>query len=65
MDNSKLIKLAIALLVPLIIALIPSGSFPLDISIVEQRIVAIFVFAAMMWILEPIPIWTTSVSVIC
>ncbi len=64
MDNSKLIKLAIALLVPLIIALIPSGSFPLDISIVEQRIVAIFVFAAMMWILEPIPIWTTSVSVI-
>ncbi|MBO4772337.1 MAG: SLC13/DASS family transporter, partial [Bacteroidales bacterium] len=40
------------------------GSFPLDISIVEQRIVAIFVFAAMMWILEPIPIWTTSVSVI-
>ena len=64
MDNSKLIKLAIALLVPLIIALIPSGSFPLDITIVEQRIVAIFIFAAMMWILEPIPIWTTSVSVI-
>ena len=64
MDNSKLIKLAIALLVPLIVALIPSGSFPLDITIVEQRIVAIFIFAAMMWILEPIPIWTTSVSVI-
>jgi sodium-dependent dicarboxylate transporter 2/3/5 len=64
MDNKKLIKLAIALLIPIIIALLPSGVFPFDITVVEQRIVAIFVFAALMWILEPIPIWTTSVSVI-
>ncbi|MBR4326973.1 MAG: SLC13/DASS family transporter [Bacteroidales bacterium] len=64
MDNKKLINLAIALLIPILIALLPSGVFPFDISVVEQRIVAIFFFAALMWILEPIPIWTTSVSVI-
>ncbi|MCR4558694.1 MAG: SLC13 family permease [Bacteroidales bacterium] len=64
MNNSKIIKLAISLLIPAVIALLPAGAFPFDITIVEQRIVAIFVFAALMWILEPIPIWTTSVGVI-
>lgn len=64
MNNSKLIKLAISLLLPVIIALLPAGCFPFEITVVEQRVVAIFIFAALMWILEPIPIWTTSVSVI-
>ncbi len=64
MEKSKLIKLAIALGIPMIIALMPATVFPFDISVVEQRIVAIFAFAALMWILEPIPIWTTSVSII-
>ena len=63
MEKSKLIKLAIALGIPVIIALLPGTVFPFDISVVEQRIVAIFAFAALMWILEPIPIWTTSVSI--
>ena len=31
---------------------------------VEQRVVAIFILAALFWVLEPIPIWTTSVLVI-
>ena len=64
MSTSKLLKLVIALLIPIILALVPSSVFPFDITVVEQRIVAIFAFAALMWILEPIPIWTTSVSVI-
>jgi len=59
-----LIKLLIGLGIPIILALLPASVFPFDITVVEQRIVAIFVFAALMWILEPIPIWTTSVSVL-
>lgn len=35
-----------------------------DISVVEQRVVAIFVFAVLMWVLEAIPSWCTSVVII-
>ncbi len=34
------------------------------INPIQARVVALFVFAALMWILEVIPIWTTSVLVI-
>lgn len=64
MNTSKLIKLAISLLIPIVIALLPQGVFPFDITVVEQRVVAIFVLGALMWILEPVPIWTTSVGLI-
>ena len=64
MNNSKLIKLVISLLIPIIIALLPADVFPFDITVVEQRVVAIFIFGALMWILEPIPIWTTSVGIL-
>jgi sodium-dependent dicarboxylate transporter 2/3/5 len=35
-----------------------------DISVVEQRVVAIFVFAVLMWVMEVVPSWCTSVLVI-
>ncbi|MDR0724926.1 MAG: SLC13 family permease [Prevotellaceae bacterium] len=35
-----------------------------DISIIEQRVVAIFVFAVLMWVMEVIPSWCTSVLII-
>lgn len=44
--------------------------FPLEmygfppLSVVEHRMVAIFVFAAIMWMTEAIPIWATSVIII-
>ncbi len=34
------------------------------INPIQARVVALFIFAALMWILEVIPIWTTSVLVI-
>lgn len=34
------------------------------INPIQARVVALFIFAALMWILEVIPIWTTSVAVI-
>lgn len=62
--NSKLIKLGISLLLTLIAFLLPHEFFPWDITIVEQRVIALFVFAASMWITEAIPVWTTSVAVV-
>jgi sodium-dependent dicarboxylate transporter 2/3/5 len=35
-----------------------------DISVIEQRVVAIFVFAVLMWVMEVVPSWCTSVLVI-
>jgi len=61
----KLIKLIVAILIPLAILMIPVGAFPVDgITIIEQRVIALFVLAALFWILEPIPIYATSVLII-
>jgi sodium-dependent dicarboxylate transporter 2/3/5 len=35
-----------------------------DISVIEQRTAAIFVFAVLMWVLEVVPAWCTSVVII-
>jgi sodium-dependent dicarboxylate transporter 2/3/5 len=62
MKNSKLL---IGILIPLIILFVPLEFFGLEgLTVVEKRIIALFVFAALFWILEPIPIYATSVLII-
>ena len=53
------------------LALVPSSFFGVDpvtnaplFTLTQQRVIAIFVFTALMWILEVIPTWTTSVLAI-
>lgn len=61
----KLIKLTACILLPVIILFIPLEYLPLeDITIIEKRVIAIFMFAALSWILEPIPIYATSLAII-
>lgn len=66
--NSKLngyIKATIAAIIALIINFLPTHIFGIQgLSVVEQRIIAIFVFAAIMWLTEAIPSWCTSVVII-
>ena len=58
---SKAIKLIIAIGISLILWLLPSEAFGIEgLTLIEQRVIAIFVMATLMWILEPIPAWTTS-----
>ncbi|KAA3601406.1 MAG: SLC13/DASS family transporter [Calditrichaeota bacterium] len=65
MANSQKIKLLISLLIPLLILIIPKEFIPInDITIIEQRLTAIFFMAALLWILEPIPIYATSLLII-
>ncbi|MDW8288366.1 MAG: DASS family sodium-coupled anion symporter, partial [Flammeovirgaceae bacterium] len=62
---NKYLKHFLVFIVPTIIFLLPQTWIPLDgITIVEQRVIAIFIFAALSWILEPIPIHATSVTII-
>ncbi len=62
--RKKIIGMAASVILTLIVWLMPTASFGVPgLTVVEQRIIAIFVLAAVMWILEPIPIWGTSVVV--
>lgn len=61
----KTVKLLIAVLLPLLILFLPTGFFPIEgLTIIEKRVIALFVFAALFWTLEPIPIYATSVLII-
>lgn len=65
MDSKKIIGLAISVILTLIAWFIPLDSFGIPgLTIIEQRVIALFIFAACMWISEAIPIWTTSVLVL-
>ncbi len=65
MTNKKTIGLVLSTIVLLVLWLLPSTAFGIkDLSVVEQRVIAIFAFAAIMWISEAIPIWATSVLII-
>lgn len=59
------IKPGIATLIPLLIFFVPGETLGIPgISPVEQRVLALFALAALFWILEPIPIFATSVLII-
>ncbi len=61
----KTIKLLISIAIPLLILLIPVESFPIQgLTVIEKRVIAIFILAAFFWVLEPIPIYATSVLII-
>ncbi|MBO7521412.1 MAG: SLC13/DASS family transporter [Opitutales bacterium] len=65
MNKKKLIALIIAVACALTALFLPAECYHIqNLSVVEQRIIAIFIFAAIMWVGEAIPIWTTSVVVI-
>lgn len=59
------ILLTLVIAVTLFLWLVPTSFFGIDgLTVVEQRTIAIFVFAALMWMFEIIPTWTTSVLII-
>jgi len=59
------IKMLLSFILPLVVLLLPTSAFPIDgMTLVEQRVMAIFLMAALCWVLEPIPIFATSVLII-
>ena len=62
---SRVVKLAFAITVSLILWCLPIETFGIEgLTIIEQRLISIFIFATLMWIFEAIPAWTTSVVVV-
>lgn len=71
MNVKRCVSFLAVCLITFAIALVPTSFFGVDsqtsepiFTLTQQRVIAIFVFTALMWILEVIPTWTTSVVAI-
>ena len=58
-------KIAVVALVTLLLWNMPTEWFGIqNLTIIQQRIIAIFAFATLMWILEIVSSWATSIAII-
>ncbi len=59
------LKLLFIILVTLAVAFMPTEYFGIpDLTVVQHRVIAMFVFAALMWLTEALPSWVTSMVVV-
>ncbi|MBL3655786.1 SLC13 family permease [Fulvivirga sediminis] len=59
------LKLILCIAIPLLVWAMPSSWIPLDnLTVTQHRAIFIFTFAAIFWIMEPVPIFATSIVVI-
>ena len=62
--KKKSFGLIFVAIIVLVLWFLPTESFGLDgLTSVQQRIIAIFVYATLMWVFELVPAWATSVSI--
>lgn len=71
MNVKRCVSFLIVCAITMFLALVPNSFYGINpetmgplLTDTQQRVVAIFVFTALMWILEVIPTWTTSVVAI-
>ena len=71
MNLKRCLSFGVVCIITFFLALVPTSFFGVDpltnaplFTLTQQRVIAIFVFTALMWILEVIPTWTTSVVAI-
>ena len=61
----KTTQALVVLFVTLLLWNLPTTAFGIeDLTVVQQRIIAIFAFATLMWVMEVVPSWATSVAII-
>ncbi|MCG7584040.1 DASS family sodium-coupled anion symporter [Photobacterium sp. OFAV2-7] len=62
---AQLVKLLIAFGIPLGILMLPIDVIPIDgLTLIQHRLLAIFALAALLWVLEPVPVFATSILII-
>ena len=63
--TKRVIKIALVAFVTLLLWNMPTEWFGIEnLTIVQQRVIAIFAFATLMWILEIVSSWATSIAII-
>ena len=61
----RLTKILLVLVVTLLLWNMPAEWFGIkDLTVIQQRVIAIFAFATLMWILEVVSSWATSIAII-
>ena len=64
-STKRVIKIALVALVTLVLWNMPAEWYGIqNLTVIQQRIIAIFAFATLMWILEIVSSWATSVAII-
>ena len=64
-STKRVLKIAFVIFVTLLLWNIPTEWYGIqDLTVVQQRIIAIFAFATLMWVLEIVSSWATSVAII-
>ncbi|WP_159739896.1 SLC13 family permease [Vibrio atypicus] len=64
-DYGVLIKLLICFSLPIGVLFIPIDLIPIDdLTLIQHRLLAIFLLAALLWVLEPVPVFATSILII-
>lgn len=62
---SVTIKLIFCFAVLITLWCLPADVFGMEgLTVIEKRVIAIFLFATVMWILEAVPAWTTSMLIV-
>ena len=63
--RKDVIKTLIVIFITLLIWALPTDIFGIEgLTALQHRVIAIFIFAALMWITETVPAWVTSVLII-
>ncbi len=64
-DTGTLIKLLICFAIPSFVLMLPVEVIPIDnLTLIQHRLLAIFLLAALLWVLEPVPVFATSILII-
>lgn len=64
-EMKKVWQLLTIIVVTAIIWNLPTSAFGIDgLTVIQQRVIAIFAFATLSWLLEAIPAWATSLAII-
>ncbi|WP_038176052.1 SLC13 family permease [Vibrio pacinii] len=64
-ESGILIKLLISFAIPVGVLFMPIDWIPIDdLTLIQHRLLAIFLLAALLWVLEPVPVFATSILII-
>ncbi|PJC85266.1 dihydroorotate dehydrogenase [Vibrio sp. HA2012] len=60
-----LIKLFVCFTIPITVLFLPIEVIPIEgMTLIQHRLLAIFLLAALLWVLEPVPVFATSILII-
>ena len=64
-QSSRIVRLLIPIIASLCLWMMPVDAWGIEgLTVVQHRVMTIFVLATLMWVLEAVPAWTTSVAVV-